>query len=256
MIAVNTNDIIDLMATGHSWEQVIYKIIAWEGLDPWDLDIKELSDSFVKYIEKLKELDFKIPAHANSGVIIRCPDQGRPSASGIEIQIAGTRGLRRSNRKISANGTTGAVFGVVAPNADVQRGPDEWNTLQVRCDGTPARLELCQQKLGLAPDVTMTPPLHPSMLYEAVLEGLVLFIILWWFSSKKRPYMAISGVFLLFYGVFRFVVEFYRVPDVHLGYLVSDWVTMGQVLSAPMIVAGAVLLYLAYRYDKKTEAMA
>ena len=62
MVAVNTNDIIDLMTTGHSWEQVIYKIIAWEGLDPWDLDIKELSDSFVKYIEKLKELDFKIPA--------------------------------------------------------------------------------------------------------------------------------------------------------------------------------------------------
>ena len=102
----------------------------------------------------------------------------------------------------------------------------------------------------------MTPPLHPSMLYEAVLEGLVLFLVLWWFSSKQRPYMAISGLFLLLYGVFRFIVEFYRVPDVHLGYLFSDWVTMGQVLSAPMIIAGSVLLYLAYRYDDPTEAKA
>jgi phosphatidylglycerol:prolipoprotein diacylglycerol transferase len=128
--------------------------------------------------------------------------------------------------------------------------------MQVACDGTPARVELCQQKLGLAPDVAMTPPLHPSMLYEAVLEGLVLFVILWLFSSKQRPYMAISGVFLLFYGLFRFIVEFYRVPDSHLGYLVADWVTMGQVLSAPMIIGGAVLLYLAYRPGDTTEAKA
>ena len=53
---------MDLVTSGHSWEQVIYKIIAWEGLDPWDLDIKALSDSFMDYIEKLEELDFKIPA--------------------------------------------------------------------------------------------------------------------------------------------------------------------------------------------------
>jgi phosphatidylglycerol:prolipoprotein diacylglycerol transferase len=68
--------------------------------------------------------------------------------------------------------------------------------------------------------------------------------------------MAISGMFLLFYGLFRFVVEFYRVPDAHLGYLFADWVTMGQVLSAPMIIAGAVLLYFAYRYEDTTEAKA
>jgi phosphatidylglycerol:prolipoprotein diacylglycerol transferase len=128
--------------------------------------------------------------------------------------------------------------------------------MRVTCDGTPARIELCQQKLGLAPDVAMTPPLHPSMLYEAVLEGLVLFLILWWFSSKQRPYMAISGLFLIFYGLFRFAVEFYRVPDSHLGYLVADWVTMGQVLSAPMVIIGAVLLYLAYRPGNTTETMA
>jgi phosphatidylglycerol:prolipoprotein diacylglycerol transferase len=68
--------------------------------------------------------------------------------------------------------------------------------------------------------------------------------------------MAISGLFLLLYGVFRFIVEFYRVPDVHLGYLFADWVTMGQVLSSPMIIAGAVLLYLAYRPGKTKEEIA
>jgi phosphatidylglycerol:prolipoprotein diacylglycerol transferase len=92
------------------------------------------------------------------------------------------------------------------------------------------------------------------MLYEAALEGFVLFAILWWFSSRERPYMAVSGLFLLLYGVFRFYIEFYRVPDAHIGYLVADWVTMGQILSTPMIIAGAVLLYLAYRPKANKEA--
>ena len=88
---------------------------------------------------------------------------------------------------------------------------------------------------------------HPSQLYEALLEGFVLFAILWLYSAKQRPYMAISGMFLLFYGLFRFCVEFYRVPDAHLSYLALGWVTMGQVLSFPMIVAGAIMLVLSYR---------
>ncbi|MBT8079667.1 MAG: prolipoprotein diacylglyceryl transferase [Gammaproteobacteria bacterium] len=88
--------------------------------------------------------------------------------------------------------------------------------------------------------------LHPSQLYEALLEGFVLFVIVWTFSARKRPHMAASGLFLLGYGVFRFIVEFYRVPDAHLGYQLLGWVTMGQILSAPMILLGAVLLYLAY----------
>ncbi len=100
--------------------------------------------------------------------------------------------------------------------------------------------------------------LHPSQLYEAALEGFVLFAILWWFSSKPRPRMAVSGMFLLFYGVFRFFVEFYRVPDADLGYLALGWVTMGQILSAPMIVFGILMLVLAYRrapgVDGKKEA--
>jgi len=90
-------------------------------------------------------------------------------------------------------------------------------------------------------------PRHPSQLYEALLEGLVLFIILWWFSAKPRPRMAVSGLFLLCYGIFRFAVEFIRVPDPQLGYLAWGWLTMGQILSTPMILAGIILLILAYR---------
>ncbi len=89
--------------------------------------------------------------------------------------------------------------------------------------------------------------LHASQLYEAALEGFVLFAIVWWFSRKPRPRMAVSGMFLLFYGLFRFYVEFYRVPDADLGYLALGWVTMGQVLSAPMIGLGVLMLVLAYR---------
>jgi phosphatidylglycerol---prolipoprotein diacylglyceryl transferase len=88
---------------------------------------------------------------------------------------------------------------------------------------------------------------HPSQLYEALLEGVVLFIILWIFSAKPRPYMAVSGMFLLWYGVFRFFVEFYRLPDADIGYLAFGWITMGQILSAPMIIAGVVMLILAWR---------
>ena len=96
--------------------------------------------------------------------------------------------------------------------------------------------------------------LHPTQLYEALLEGLVLFVILWVYSSKPRPYMAVSGLFLLLYGVFRFAVEFWRIPDAHLGYLWLDWVTMGQILSAPMIIIGAVMLFMAYRRPQEGNA--
>jgi phosphatidylglycerol:prolipoprotein diacylglycerol transferase len=88
---------------------------------------------------------------------------------------------------------------------------------------------------------------HPSQLYEALLEGLVLFLILWTFSARPRPSMAVTGMFLLWYGMFRFFVEFFRLPDADLGYLAFGWVTMGQALSAPMIIAGAAMILLAYR---------
>ena len=86
---------------------------------------------------------------------------------------------------------------------------------------------------------------HPSSLYEAALEGLALFIILWLYSSKPRPVMAISGLFLIGYGVFRFAVEFVRLPDAHLGYLAFDWLTMGQILTTPMLLLGAILMFKA-----------
>jgi phosphatidylglycerol:prolipoprotein diacylglycerol transferase len=84
---------------------------------------------------------------------------------------------------------------------------------------------------------------YPSQLYEALLEGLVLFVILWIFSNKPRPLMSVSALFLIFYGIFRFIIEFVRVPDEQLGYLAFDWLTMGQLLSLPMIVLGIYLFY-------------
>lgn len=96
--------------------------------------------------------------------------------------------------------------------------------------------------------------LHPSQLYEALLEGLVLFIILWVYSSQPRPYRAVSGMFLFFYGIFRFFVEFYRVPDADKGYIAFDWLTMGQILSAPMIIIGALIVFLAYRRPQEAAA--
>nr|VFK21221.1 MAG: phosphatidylglycerol:prolipoprotein diacylglycerol transferase [Candidatus Kentron sp. LFY] len=90
-------------------------------------------------------------------------------------------------------------------------------------------------------------PRHPSQLYEAFLEGAVLFVILWLFSQKTRPTMAVSGLFLVGYGCFRFLMEFIRLPDQPLGYLAFDWFTMGQLLSLPMMIIGSGLLFLAYR---------
>jgi len=89
-------------------------------------------------------------------------------------------------------------------------------------------------------------PRHPSQLYEAALEGVALFVILWLYSSKPRPTRAVSGLFALCYGCFRFLIEFVRVPDKHPGYIAFGWLTMGQLLSAPLMIIGIVLLALAY----------
>jgi phosphatidylglycerol:prolipoprotein diacylglycerol transferase len=98
-------------------------------------------------------------------------------------------------------------------------------------------------------------PRHPSQLYEAFLEGLVLFIILWLFTRKQRPVMATSGLFALCYGLFRFSVEFVRMPDAHLGYLYFEWMTMGQILSLPLIMVGIALLLLAYRKGSQDKSV-
>ena len=86
-------------------------------------------------------------------------------------------------------------------------------------------------------------PRHPSMIYEAFLEGIVLFIILSIIKSTKPVYGLISGCFLFFYGIFRFTIEFVRIPDAHIGYIYYDWVTMGHLLSIPMILLGVVIMY-------------
>jgi phosphatidylglycerol:prolipoprotein diacylglycerol transferase len=94
---------------------------------------------------------------------------------------------------------------------------------------------------------------HPSQLYEALLEGVLLFIILWLYSKQPRPTMRVSGLFLIFYGSFRFLIEFVRLPDAHIGYLAGDWLTMGHLLSTPMILFG---LFLWAWSGKKAVAKA
>ena len=94
-------------------------------------------------------------------------------------------------------------------------------------------------------------PRHPSMLYEMLLEGVALFVILWIFSSKPRPVMAVSGLFLAGYGLFRSMVELIRLPDAHLGYLLNThWLTMGMLLSVPMLLTGLVIIRMAYKKGK------
>lgn len=94
---------------------------------------------------------------------------------------------------------------------------------------------------------------HPSQLYQAFLEGLVLFAVLWWFSSKPRPRLAVGGMFVLLYGIFRFLVEFVREPDGHIGFDLFGWMTRGQLLSLPMIIAGIALLVWSYRTQPLPE---
>lgn len=91
---------------------------------------------------------------------------------------------------------------------------------------------------------------HPSQLYEATLEGLVLFMILWFFTVRPRPRLAPSALFLLVYGCARFVVEWVRLPDANIGYLAGQWLTMGMLLTIPMIVVGAALFAYAYRRNQ------
>ncbi len=90
---------------------------------------------------------------------------------------------------------------------------------------------------------------HPSQLYQAGLEGLLLFLILMWYSRRPRPLAANSGLFLIGYGVFRFSVEFFRQPDEQIGFLALNWLTMGMVLSVPMIIAGSIVMLIAHRND-------
>jgi len=90
-------------------------------------------------------------------------------------------------------------------------------------------------------------PRHATQLYQAGLEGLALFVLLWLYSSRRRPEMAVSALFLTGYGVFRFAVEFLRLPDAHIGYIAFGWLTMGQLLSLPMILGGLLMFGIIAR---------
>lgn len=93
---------------------------------------------------------------------------------------------------------------------------------------------------------------HPSQLYEAFLEGIVLFIILWCYSSKPRSRGAVSGLFALCYGVFRILAECFREPDLQIGYL-GGWFTEGQLLSLPLVIIGLILIYIACCKQKEVS---
>ena len=131
---------------------------------------------------------------------------------------------------------TEAGWGVIFPSTDP-------NVLALQLD--PTRLQAAYASGALDRFAR-----HPSQLYQALLEGLVMFCVLWWFSGKPRPRSAVSGMFALLYGCFRFLVEFVRVPDAQMGdhgYLAFGWLTMGQVLSVPLIVLGLYWLWRSHR---------
>ncbi|MFT6958336.1 MAG: phosphatidylglycerol:prolipoprotein diacylglycerol transferase [Halieaceae bacterium] len=95
---------------------------------------------------------------------------------------------------------------------------------------------------------------HPSQLYQFALEGVVLFAVLLWFTSRPRPTWAAAGLFAVGYGCLRFSAEFFREPDAHLGFQALGWMTRGQILSLPMIVIGAAVMILAYRRANQSTA--
>ena len=88
---------------------------------------------------------------------------------------------------------------------------------------------------------------HPSSLYQAFMEGAVLFTVMWLYASVRRPHMTVSGLFLFSYGLIRCFTEFFRQPDFHIGFLAFEWLTMGQLLSLPMTLTGLVILVISYR---------
>ncbi len=124
---------------------------------------------------------------------------------------------------------TDVPWGVIFPNSPLPGGPYSVEQVQMLV----AQGQLLDQAR------------HPSQLYQAFWEGVILFLAVWLFSRKPRRTMSVSGVFLIVYGIGRVAVEFVREPDANLGYLAWGWLTMGQVLSVPMVLLGIALMWLA-----------
>jgi len=122
-----------------------------------------------------------------------------------------------------------------------------WGVVFPRAEAELAGMNLQQLQAQFATGALDRFARHPSQLYQAALEGLTMFLVLWWFSSKPRPRYAVAGLFALLYGCFRFLVEFVRVPDAQLGYLAFGWLTMGQVLSLPLIALGLTWMWWSRR---------
>ncbi len=131
-------------------------------------------------------------------------------------------------------------------NAELWGGPSTlpW-AMKLSCEQFPA-----DRYVDFAGPLCFTAR-HPSQLYEMLFEGLLLFTVLWLISAKPRPVMTVSGYFLLLYGVARSAVEFVRLPDAHIGYLLNtDWLTRGIVLSVPMILFGIIFIIFANRKNR------
>lgn len=124
---------------------------------------------------------------------------------------------------------TEAGWGVIFPYAEA--GMAQMDTAALRAQHTAGAFDALAR--------------HPSQLYQFALEGVTLFCILWWFSRKPRHRYAVSGVFALCYGCFRFLVEFVRLPDEQIGYLAFGWLTMGQLLTLPLVALGLALLWFS-----------
>jgi len=125
---------------------------------------------------------------------------------------------------------TGAGWGVIFPKAEQSLAGLPWDQVQA------------QYAAGALDRLAR----HPSQLYEALLEGLVMFAVLWLYSARPRARYAVSGLFALLYGLFRFLVEFVRMPDNGI-YVAFGWLTRGQILSLPLIALGLWLLWLSRR---------
>ncbi|MEZ5560072.1 MAG: prolipoprotein diacylglyceryl transferase [Pseudomonadales bacterium] len=94
---------------------------------------------------------------------------------------------------------------------------------------------------------------HPSPLYQAFAEGVLLFSLVWLVSARPRPLGLVSGVFLAGYGTVRFCTEFFRLPDSQIGFVAFHWLTMGQLLSLPMVIVGILLIFLALKHASPRE---